>query len=275
MGRMSGKVALVTGGAKGIGEATCVRFVEEGAKVVIADVDVSAGEALAKRLGAAARFAKLDVARTDQWKDAIASTLSAFGKLNVLVNNAGLIRIGTVESTSDEDWRLIQSVMMDGVFYGMKYGIEAIHRNGEMGSIINLASTSALRGYPPYFAYAACKGAVRSMTLSAAVHCFREQYKIRVNCVLPGGLRTPMAEDLLMQAMKMQQSVRLDSPGSGSGSQSHDYAAQTVSVDEAFKGLGEARDGANLILFLASDESKFISGAEHVIDNTFSILPGS
>jgi 3(or 17)beta-hydroxysteroid dehydrogenase len=257
---LDGKVALVTGGARGLGEATSLRFAGEGAKVIITDIDVDNGEKLARRIGGSALFVEHDVAAEDGWRRTMAAGLEAFGKLNVVVNNAGLVKIGNIETVTGADWRLQQAVMMDGVFYGCKYGLAAIKSSGEMGSIINLASVAAVNGYPPYFAYAACKGAVCAMTRSVAVHCLRSGYPIRVNTVLPGGLITSMADDLSDQVRKLGGEVNLERPTGG--------PAQSSPL------FGVADDAALLHVFLASDESRHINGAEHIIDNGRSIIPG-
>jgi 3(or 17)beta-hydroxysteroid dehydrogenase len=260
LGRLDGKVALVTGGAGGLGEATSLRFADEGAKVIVTDIDVDNGRKLARQIGAAALFVEHDVADEDGWRRTIAAGLEAFGKLNIVVNNAGLAKIGNIETVTNADWRLQQAVMMDGVFYGCKYGLAAIKSSGERGSIINLASVAAVNGYPPYFAYAACKGAVCAMTRSVAVHCLRSGYPIRVNTVLPGGLITSMADDLSEQVRKLGGDVNLESPTGG--------PAQSSPL------FGAADDAALLHVFLASDESRHINGAEHIIDNGRSIIPG-
>jgi 3(or 17)beta-hydroxysteroid dehydrogenase len=262
---LDGKVALVTGGARGLGEATCRRFASEGAKVIITDINVENGQKLAREIGDSAIFIEHDVALEDSWRRAIAAGLEAFGKLNIVVNNAGLSKIGTIETVTEADWRLQQAVMVDGVFYGCKHGLTAIKSSGEMGSIINLASVVAVNGYPIYFAYAACKGAVCSMTRSIAVHCLRSGYPIRVNTVLPGGLLTPMGDDLIEQVRQLGGDVNLEPP---TGPRSQPGTGQASPL------LGAAEDAALLNVFLASDESRHINGAEHVIDGGRLIIPG-
>lgn len=252
MGRVEGKVCLVTGGASGLGRADCIRLAEEGAKVMVTDVNVEGGEETANLAGENAIFLRQDVANESEWQSTIAKTVDHFGKLNVLVNNAGIVIVETVESTTTDQWRFAQSVMTDGVFFGCKYGIGAIKENGEMGSIVNVSSTAAFLGYPVFFAYAAAKGAVRSMTKSVAVHCQMSGYPIRCNSIHPGSIDTPMVASASAQVGPPPAPVANTPPGPG---------------------LGEPIDVANTVLFLASDESKFINGAEILIDNGTIIQP--
>jgi 3(or 17)beta-hydroxysteroid dehydrogenase len=254
MGRVEGKVCLVTGGGSGLGRADAVALAAEGAIVVVTDVDVAGGEETVRLAGSSAIFMEQDVADEARWQAVIADIVSRFGKLNVLVNNAGIVIPGTVESVTTEDWRLQQRIHMDGAFFGMKYGIGAIKQNDEMGSIINMSSTTALQGYSPVFAYGAAKGAIRTMTKHAAVHCLNMGYKIRVNSLHPGVINTPMVQGMAIAAAAAPPS---DAPAP---------APSPV-------GLGDPVDVANTVLFLASDESKFINGVELPIDNTATIQP--
>ncbi len=250
MGRVEGKICLITGGSSGLGRADAIRLAEEGAKVVVTDVNVEGGEETVQMAGSDTIFMEHDVANEEVWQKVIAQTLDHFGTLNVLVNNAGIVIPGTPESITDAEWRLHQDVNTDGVYYGIKYGIDAIKQCGEMGSIINMSSTAALLGYPIFFAYAASKGAVRSMTKSAAVHCQQCGYKIRVNSLHPGGIDTPMVRGANGETPPPPP------PGTPPG-----------------PGLGEPVDVANTVLFLASDESKFINGVELPVDNCTIIQP--
>lgn len=254
MGRVEGKVCLVTGGGSGLGRADAIRLAEEGGKVVVTDVDVAGGEETVKQAGGDSIFMQHDVADEQRWQSVIADTVSHFGKLNVLVNNAGIVIAGTVESVTTEDWRLQQQIHMDGAFFGLKYGIGAIKQNGELGSIVNMCSTTALQGYAMVFAYGAAKGAIRTMTKHAAVHCLNMGYKIRVNSLFPGVINTPMVQNLGAVAA---------APSAGDAP-----PPQLGPV-----GLGEPMDVANTVLFLASDEAKFINGVELPIDNTATIQP--
>lgn len=257
MGRVQDKVCLVTGGGSGLGQADVLAMAREGAKVVISDIDKKAGEETAHMAGENAIFMHHDVAERDQWERIIAQTVDHFGELNVLVNNAGMVIPGNVESVTWEDYRTHQRIHMDGTYFGIKYGVETIKLNGKMGSIVNMASTTAMLGYKDVFAYAACKGAVRSMTNAAAVHCQQEKYKIRVNCLLPSVIMTPMIEKM------NQENPRPD----------RDPIVQDAADKIPGPGLGEPMDVGNTVLFLASDESKFINGAELRIDNCSVINP--
>lgn len=252
MGRVEGKVCLVTGGASGLGRADSIRLAEEGAKVMVTDVNVEGGEETANLAGENAIFLRQDVANESEWQSTIAKTVEHFGKLNVLVNNAGIVLVETVESTTTEQWRFAQSIMNDGVFFGCKYGIGAMKQNAEPCSIVNVSSTAAFLGYPVFFAYAAAKGAVRSMTKSVAIHCQVEGYSIRCNSIHPGGINTPMVASASSQQGPPPAPAANTPPGPG---------------------LGEPIDVANTVLFLASDESKFINGAEILIDNGTIIQP--
>ena len=255
MGRIEGKVCLVTGGGAGLGRADAIRLAEEGGKVVITDVNVAGGEETAQMAGNGAIFIRQDVTDEDRWQQVLAQTADHFGKLNVLVNNAGIVVVKTVESTTTEEWRRVHSIMTDGVFFGLKYGIGLMKQNTDLNSIINVSSTAAFLGFPPFFAYSAAKGAVRSMTKSAAVHCQQSGYKIRVNSIHPGGIATEM--------------VRKAAAEGGTTPKGADPA----SAGPPGPGLGEPEDVANTVLFLASDEAKFINGAEMLIDNCTIISP--
>jgi 3(or 17)beta-hydroxysteroid dehydrogenase len=254
VGRVEGKIVLVTGAASGIGEASSVLLIAEGAKVALCDIDIEKGEALAARLGANALFVPLDVSEQSQWIKAIETVLEYFGKLDVLVNNAGVVVINDVENTTEEDWRFVHSVGTDGTFFGCKHGIRAMKKTGG-GSVINMSSVSGIGGYPYVFAYSASKGAIRAMTKSAAVHCAQKRYGIRCNSIHPSGIATPM---ILGQREKLETAVR----------------EPLKDMPSELTGLGQPEDVANMVLYLASDESKFVNGAEFVIDNAATIIEG-
>jgi len=254
MGRVAGKVALVTGAASGIGAASSILLIKEGAKVVLCDIDIERGEALASKLGSNALFVPLDVSQEAQWIAAIETLLSHFGKLDILVNNAGVVVIANVENTTEEAWRFVHSVGTDGTFFGSKHGIGAMRRSGG-GSIINMSSVSAIGGYPYVFAYSASKGAIRAMTKSVAVHCAQKHYGIRCNSIHPSGIATPMI-------------LKRRDIAEAAGHNTEDQ------LPSELKGLGTPEDVANMVLYLASDESKFVNGAEFVIDNAATIIEG-
>ncbi len=195
MGRVAAKVAIVTGAASGLGRAQATLLAREGASVVVADVNEAGGASLAAELGAPACALRLDVRDEASWQQVIAETLRRYGRLDVLVNNAGIVVLATIEETTLEQWRRVQAVNSDGVFLGCKHAIPAM-RGGGGGSIVNLSSTAGLIGTPAFAAYAASKGAVRSLTKTVAVHCAQRGYAIRCNSVHPGGIDTPMTQGL-------------------------------------------------------------------------------
>jgi 3(or 17)beta-hydroxysteroid dehydrogenase len=251
MGRVAGKVAIVTGAAGGLGSADALALASEGAKVVITDIDAGAGEKAAaeinSRFPGSTQFMKLDVRDEAAWIGVIAATVKQFGGLHVLVNNAGVVLVATPESTTLEQFRFVNSVMSESVFLGCKHAMPAMRDSGG-GSIINMCSTATHLGYPVFFAYTAAKGAVRAMTKSIAIHCQMNKYNIRCNSLHPGAIDTNM----IAQANKelgMDNSVYESAPW----------------------GLGKPTDVANAVLFLASDESRFINGAEILIDNALTI----
>jgi 3alpha(or 20beta)-hydroxysteroid dehydrogenase len=210
-------------------------LVAEGAKVVIGDILDEAGAALAAELGDDnARYVRLDVTDYAQWEQAVATATEAFGRLDIVVNNAGIANFGPIEDYGFDAWSQIIDINLTGVFYGIKAAIPALKESGA-GSIINISSTAGLQGYEALPGYTAAKFGVRGLTKSAALDLGR--YNIRVNSVHPGVIRTPMTEEL-------------DTP------QNH----------VALHRVGEPIELSNLILFLASDESSFSTGAEFVAD---------
>jgi 3(or 17)beta-hydroxysteroid dehydrogenase len=246
-GRLAGKVAFVTGGASGIGRAMAEMFVREGGRIVIADIDHAAGESLAVSLGAPAIFVPLDVTSEEQWVIALNRTVTAFGRLDGLVNNAGIVSIGNVEKTNLADWRRVHSVNLDGVFLGCKHAIPLL-RNAGGGAIVNISSVAGLVGDPTLAAYCSSKGGVRLLTKSVALHCARRRDGIRCNSVHPVFAETPMVEVLFAG--------------------SRDPVAKR-SVLEAAVPLGRfarPEEIASMALFLLSDEARFITGGEFVVD---------
>lgn len=252
MGRISGKIALVTGGAMGIGKATALRLAKEGAKVILGDLNPEAGQATVEEIrkaGGEACFLPLNVAKEEDWKKTMAAIKEHDGRLDIAVNNAGIAYEGTVETTSLEDWRRVESINLDGVFLGTKYAIELMKENGkEGGSIINMCSSSGIVGIPNLTAYGASKGGVKMFTKSAALHCARSGYNIRVNSVCPGYIWTPLVEELTRT--------------------NKDAYDRLVAV-HPLGHLGDADDVAYGILYLASHESKFVTATELVIDGGY------
>lgn len=249
MGRVDGKVALITGAASGLGAADARVLAREGATVVLTDIDDGAGEAVAESIrssGGNAAFLRHDAADEEQWQQVIGAIRKDCGRLDVLVNNAGIVIMGTPEDCSLEAFRKQNAVMSEGVFLGCKHALPLMHETGG-GSIINMSSIASHLGYPIFFAYSAAKGAVRAMSKAIAVHCQMNGYKIRVNSLHPGAIDTPM----------------VDQTTSELGIENKE--------DLSPVGLGQPEDVANVVLFLASDESRFVNGIEILIDNTLSI----
>jgi len=250
-GRVAGKVALVTGGGSGLGKADCEVLAREGAIVVVTDVKIEPALKVADAIGNGALALALDVASEDQWIAVIAAIEERFGRLDILVNNAGVVLSADVEATTLEQFRFVNAVMNDGVFLGCKYAIPLMNKK-DGGSIINMSSTGALLGYPIFFAYSAAKGAVRAMTKSIAVMCQEKGYKIRCNSVHPGAIETPMVQEAEGRIGQVQ-------------------SVPTGVLAAGAKGAPE--DVAAMVLFLASDESRFVNGAELVVDNGVTIRP--
>ena len=246
-GRVEDKVCIVTGAASGIGRGCAELLAREGGRVVLADVSDEAGGEAAKAIGGDATFVHCDVADESSWQATIAAALERFGRLDVLVNNAGIMIPGDIESGTVEDWQRTMDVNGLGVFLGCKHAIPAMRRGGG-GSIVNLSSTAGLVGTPPYAAYSASKGAVRILTKSVALHCKHKGDAIRCNSVHPGGIDTPMVHALW----------------AGSGMDAEQIAKALESGNAGR--FGEPRDIAGMVLYLASDESRFVNGAELVVD---------
>jgi 3(or 17)beta-hydroxysteroid dehydrogenase len=248
MDRVKGKVAIVTGGAGGLGRAEASLLAEEGAAVVVADVDEASIKSVAEEInsnGGKAISVQHNVASEAEWTKVIQKTLEKFGKLDVLVNNAGVILYKKIEDTSLAEWRWLMSVNLDGVFLGTKFAIETMKNNGG-GSIINISSVAGLIGNPDAAAYHASKGGVRSLTKAAAIECSKAGYgyNIRVNSIYPGVINTRMADDLMKDEAKYKTALSWHAMGH----------------------FGEPEDVAYGVLYLASDESKFLTGSELVID---------
>ena len=246
-GRLAGKVAFITGAASGIGQAIARRFVAEGARVALADIDEAGGAALAGELGAAALYLRHDVTEEANWIANLARAVAAFGRLDILVNNAGIGPAGTIEKTSLEEWRRVHAVNLDGVFLGCKHGIAPLREAGG-GSIVNLSSVAGLLGTPTLAAYGSSKAAVRQLTKSVALHCAARRDAIRCNSIHPAFAATPMVERMIAES-KAPERTRA-------------ALAEQIPLGR----LGEADEVAALALYLASDESRFVTGGEFVID---------
>ncbi|ASK88099.1 SDR family oxidoreductase [Sphingorhabdus sp. SMR4y] len=254
MGRLQGKVAIITGAAKGLGEADARIFAREGATVILTDMDVENGKRVAAEIGDAAEFQLQDVRDERGWEDLIADVVSRHGRLDILVNNAGVVEPGTIETQTAEEYNFVMAVSADGAFYGCKYAVPAMKASGG-GAIINMCSIASIIGEPIVVAYAMAKGAIESLTRSVAVHCANNKYNIRCNSVHPAGILTPMVEAIGPKVMG-RDDLRPSSEG------------------PAPSALGEPDDIANTVLFLASEESKFINGAAIRVDNAKSVVEG-
>ena len=241
MSRLAGKVAIVTGGARGMGEATVRLFVENGAKVVIGDVLDEDGQALADELGDAADFVHMDVSQQQDWDNAIARAQS-FGDYNVLVNNAAILHMASITDTSEEDYLRVVRVNQLGTFLGIRSSIEPMKAAGG-GSIVNVSSIDGLHSAAGLCAYSSSKWAVRGLTKNAAIEL--GQYGIRVNSVHPGGIWTAMG---------------------GKGSMSEEEMSQSVYSEFPIPRVGRPEEVAYVSLFLATDEASYSTGSEFVAD---------
>ncbi|TJY43902.1 glucose 1-dehydrogenase [Cohnella pontilimi] len=240
MGRLDGKVAIITGGARGMGAAHVRRFIREGAKVVFTDVLVDEGQALATELGGNAKFMKHDVTSASDWDRIVAEAEAAFGPVDVLVNNAGIAPSKPFEETTEEEYRKVIDVNQVSVFLGMKAVLPSM-RKTKNGSIVNISSLAGLIAGRNQVAYVASKFAVRGMTKAAALE-FGE-YGIRVNSVHPGIIATPMTMNDETRAMLSE-------------------ISKTIPLGR----VAAPEEVTNLVLYLASDESSYSTGSEFVID---------
>ena len=247
MGRVEGKVAVITGGASGLGEATVRRFCEEGARVVIADIQEDRGKALAEELGAVVRFARVDVTQEDDVEAAVALAVQDFGRLDVMFNNAGIVgTVGSILETPAEQWRKTIDILLNGVFLGIKQAARVMVPQGS-GAILSTASTAGVMGGLGPHAYTAAKHGVVGLTKSAASELSAQ--RIRVNAIAPGPMATPMIASVVHQDPSKV-------------AEAHQALAATSPLGVG----GEARDIANAALFLASDEASQITGHTLVVD---------
>ena len=258
MGRVEGKVAIVTGGGTGIGRATALRLAEEGAIVTITDVNVEAGQAVADELGGKAMFIQQDVRQEADWQRLMDQVADKQGRLDILHNNAGILATQQMQFLADTDveqWRAIQAVNVEGVFLGCKYGVAAMSVGGRErggaggGAIVNMSSVAGLIGTPGAIAYGASKGAVRQLTKSVAIDCAKKGLGIRCNSIHPGIIQTNMGEEVMHL-------------GGGDPERAWKAFIKSVPMDEP----GRPEDIANCVLFLASDEARHVTGAELVVD---------
>ena len=250
MGRLEGKVALISGGASGIGEATTRAMVGEGARVVVADIQIERGKALAEALGESVLFVQHDVTLESDWVRTVSEGQQRFEKINVVLNGAGISQPAPIDQCDFDLWKRTQSVNSDGVFLGCKYGVEALRAAGG-GSIVNISSTMGIKGSSLFPAYCASKGAVRMLTKSVALHCAEQRLNIRCNSIHPGVIDTPIMDPFCEQASTREEGL------AGFGAL-HPLGR-----------IGRPDEVANLAVFLASDESSFITGTEIPVDGGY------
>jgi len=244
-GELSGKVAIVTGGASGIGAASAALLADAGARVIVAD--------LQEARESAGRFVRHDVASEDSWKSLLADVLAREGRLDIVVNNAGISGgPGTVETTTVENWQRVQAINSEGVFLGCKYAIQGMKKTGPdkpacRGSIVNISSVAGLISGAGPIAYTASKGAVRLLSKSVALYCAEQKYDIRCNSVHPGGIDTPIFNPLWQMV-------------------GHDQGKAFLGTRHPIGRMGEASEIGDVVLWLASDRSSFVTGAEIAAD---------
>lgn len=250
MTRLSGKTAFITGAASGFGKAMAERFSAEGADVVVADISDEAGHAVADRLNAGggnAAYHHLDVTSEENWIESVKGAVEIFGKIDILVNNAGTGVSHDVETTTLEEYRMVNAVNSEGVFLGCKHGVLAMKETGG-GSIINISSIAGIVGAPQLAAYCASKGAARMLTKSVALHCARKGYNIRCNSIHPSYADTPMVDGMI-DAHRDPERYRM-----------------ALEASAPLGRLGKAEDIAGAALYLASDDSLFVTGTELIVD---------
>jgi NAD(P)-dependent dehydrogenase (short-subunit alcohol dehydrogenase family) len=258
--RLKGKVALITGGASGLGANAAALMAQEGASVVVADIAAERGKAVADKLGSAGHFVKLDVTSEDNWKAAIRETVDKFGALHVLLNSAGIGLSKTVEDITLEEWRKVHAIDLDGVFMGCKHGVAEIKKHtgkqtgGRLGgSIINISSISGIIAGANMAAYNSAKAGVRLLSKSVALHCAKSGYNIRCNSVHPTFIDTPI----------------LDKYRDRFG---NEVMQQKLGRQVPIGRLGRPEEVGWALVFLASDESSFMTGSEVVIDGGISAM---
>ena len=250
MAKLSGKIALVTGAASGLGEATARLMAAEGATVLVADINREAGERVAAGIGGSAEFTLLDVTREDAWQACIAAIVERHGGLDILVNNAGVVVSATIEDTTVEQLDFVRAVNFDGPFLGCKHAIPAMAASGG-GSIVNIASAASIVGTPAYAAYSSTKGAVRSLTQTVAVHCKQRGNKVRCNSIHPGAVDTPMVHKLAEGATPL--------------------ALEMTAMGRTSDRIANPIDVAPAVVYLASDEAAYVTGQVLCLDAGYTI----
>jgi len=261
--RLDGKVALISGSARGLGAAMAEAMVEGGAKVVIADVLDKAGHETVAKIGMNdVMFVHLDVTKEGDWEAAIATTIKRFGGIDVVVNNAGIETTSLFENCTLEEFNRTLTVNVNGVFLGVKHAIRAMKPDGASGrggSIINISSGAALKAQLALGAYCTSKGAVRLLSKAAAVECGRLNYGIRVNAILPGVVKTDLALKTIEDYVKL-------------GLLPDEAAAEAALEAAHLIGFGRPQDIANGVCYLASNAAQWITGTELSVDGGFSAV---
>ena len=246
MSRLKGKIAIITGAGSGLGKAISETFANEGAKVIVTDINAESVNAVAASIGTHAMALHQDVADPARWQQVFDETQRAFGTPHILVNNAGLVIPASIEDCTLEQFRLTNAVMLEGVFLGCQAAVRAMKNNDQPSSIINLSSMAALQGYSAFLAYAAAKGGVRSMTKSVALHCKEQNYPIRCNSLHPAAIDTPLVRQETVGAQ--------GDPTPATG---------MIPLGE----MGHPNDVAELCAYLASDASRYMTAGEYPVDN--------
>ena len=258
MGRLQGKVAYITGAAQGLGEATAQMFVREGAKVALTDINTDGVNAVASALNAeepnSAVAYTQDVRDPEVWSTLLPEAAAALGGMNILVNNAGIGSLGSVEDETFESWKKVMDVDVDSVFLGCKYAMPLMRESGAMGSIVNISSIAGIIASHNYAAYNAAKAAVRHLSKSVALHGARMDPLIRSNSVHPTFIRTPILDGIAASVGDLETGL------------------EKLRRQVPMKRLGDPDDVAYMVTYLASDESKFVTGAEFKIDGGISAM---
>ena len=252
--RLAGKIALISGGASGIGAASAKRFIDEGAKVVIGDINTEKGKAIAAQYGDELSFTVLDVTSAESWGAAITFATSKMGGLTTLVNSAGVSIPGSIEDISLEDFRHTMSINLEGTFLGTQAGIKAL-KNVKGASIVNVASTLGHKGGSFVPAYCASKGGVLLLTKASALHCSENGYDLRINTISPGAIHTEMVDPYIQAGIE-------------AGATAEDVI-QSFADNHPMKRLGTPNEPANAIVFLASDESSYSTGIDIPVDGGY------
>lgn len=252
--RLAGKVALISGGASGIGAATARKFVAEGARVIVGDLQQDKGRALAADLGEAALFVALDVTSDGDWAEAVQAAAKRFGQLTTIVNSAGISVPANIEQETLEGFRRTIATNLEGTFLGCKHGVAAL-KDKKGAAIVNVGSTLGAKAGSIFTAYSSSKGGVHMLTKAVALHCAEQGYDIRVNAMLPGAIHTEMVEGYI-------------AAGIAAGSTREAVIEGFASV-HPMKRLGRPHEPADAIAFLASDEASFISGALLPVDGAY------